>query len=69
MPQALVEPCVLAASRPGDVVLDTCCGSGTVGVVALRHGRNFIGIEPNPDYVAMARRRIGGPLFAQEAGA
>lgn len=40
-------------------------GSGTVGVVALRYGRNYIGVELNPDYVAMARRRIVGdaPLF------
>lgn len=46
-------------------VLDPFCGSGTTGVVALRHGRAFIGIELNPDYVAMAEKRIGGdaPLF------
>ncbi len=68
MPRALVEPCVLAGSRPGDLVLDPFAGSGTVGVVALRHGRRFLGLELNADYVAMARRRIAGPLFA-EAGA
>lgn len=46
------------------------CGSGTVGVVALRRGRNFIGIELNPVYVEMARRRISGdcPMFNEEAG-
>ena len=65
MPQALVEPCVMAGSRPGDLVLDPFAGSGTVGVVALRHGRRFLGLELNPDYVAMARRRIAGPLFAE----
>lgn len=63
-PQALVEPCVLAGSRPGDLVLDPFTGSGTVGVVALRHGRHFLGVELQPDYVEMARRRIAGPLFA-----
>ncbi len=42
---------------PG-VVLDPFCGSGTTGVVALRHGRSFIGIELNPEYVEMARKRI-----------
>jgi len=64
MPTALVEPCVLAGSAPGDTVLDPFAGSGTVGVVALRHGRRFVGIELNPGYVEMARKRIAGPLFA-----
>jgi DNA modification methylase len=64
MPQALVEPCVLAGSRPGDLVLDPFSGSGTVGVVSLRHGRRFVGLELNPAYVEMARRRIAGPLFS-----
>jgi len=64
MPQALVEPCILAGSEPGDTVLDPFAGSGTVGVVALRHGRRFSGIDLNPEYVAMAQRRIAGPLFA-----
>ena len=41
-------------------VLDPFCGSGTTGVVALRHGRSFIGIELNPEYVEMARQRIIG---------
>lgn len=63
-PQALVEPCVLAGSRVGDLVLDPFAGTGTVGVVALRHGRRFLGVELNPKHVAMARERIAGPLFA-----
>ncbi len=65
MPEALVEPCVLAGSRPGDLVLDPFTGSGTVGVVALKHGRDFIGTELNPEYAAMAHDRItdDGPLF------
>ena len=58
MPEALVEPCVLAASREGDTVLDPFAGSGTVGVVALRHQRNFVGVELNPDYAQMAMNRI-----------
>jgi DNA modification methylase len=46
-------------------VLDPFCGSGTTGVVALRHGRNFIGIELKPEYVEMARHRIESdcPMF------
>ena len=45
MPEAIVEPCVLASSRIGDVVLDPFMGSGTVAVVALQNGRNFIGVK------------------------
>lgn len=65
-PEKLVEPCILAGSKPGDVVLDPFCGSGTVGVVALRYHRDFVGIELNPEYAEMAERRICSeiPLFA-----
>jgi site-specific DNA-methyltransferase (cytosine-N4-specific) len=57
-PPRLVEPCVLAGSRSGDVVLDPFCGAGTTGLVAHRLGRSFVGIEINHDYVVMARKRI-----------
>ena len=65
MPEALVEPCVMASSRPDDLVLDPFTGSGTVGVVALRHSRNFLGVELNPDYAEIARNRIKSsqPMF------
>lgn len=59
-PEALIEPCVLAGSRTGDTVLDPFTGSGTTGVVALRHGRAFVGIDINPEYIALAQRRISG---------
>ena len=58
MPEALVEPCVLAGSEPNDLVLDPFAGSGTVGVVALRHGRRFVGCELNPNYASIAQQRI-----------
>lgn len=58
MPEALVEPCILAGSKVGDLVLDPFAGSGTVGVVSKRYKRNFIGIELNPDYVKIAEERI-----------
>ena len=58
MPEALVEPCVLAGSREGDIVLDPFLGSGTVAVVAELHRRNWIGCELNPDYAAIAEARI-----------
>jgi DNA modification methylase len=57
-PEALVTPCVLAGSRTGDTILDPFAGSGTVGVVALRHQRSFVGIDLNAEYLSMARRRI-----------
>ena len=46
-----------APSRPA-IVLDPFCGSGTTGLVAKQHGRNFIGIELNPHYVQLAEERI-----------
>jgi DNA modification methylase len=65
MPEALVEPCVLASSQPDDLVLDPFTGSGTVAVVALKHGRNFIGTELNPEYAEIAKNRIESsqPMF------
>lgn len=62
MPEALVEPCVLASTKENDLVLDPFTGSGTVGVVAVKHGRNFVGIELNEDYVQIARQRISVAL-------
>jgi DNA modification methylase len=59
-PEALIEPCILAGSQPEQTVLDPFCGSGTTGVVACRHGRNFIGIELNPAYAQLAEKRILG---------
>ncbi len=58
MPEKLVEPCVLAGSRVGDIILDPFAGSGTVGVVAQKWGRAFIGIELNPEYVKIAEARL-----------
>lgn len=56
-PPALVEPCVLAGSRPGDTVLDCFFGSGTTGEVAGNLGRNWIGCELNPNYAPLQRVR------------
>lgn len=58
MPEELVDPCVLAGSAIDDVVLDPFCGTGTVGVVALRHKRNFVGIDLSAVYLEQARTRI-----------
>jgi len=58
-PEALVEPCILAGSKPQDTVLDPFLGSGTTLVVAKRLGRRGIGIELNPQYIPLAEARIG----------
>lgn len=57
-PTKLVRPCVMASTRLGDRVLDPFFGSGTVGSVAKELGRRYVGIELNPDYVALAANRL-----------
>ena len=57
-PEALLHRVLLAASHPGDLVLDPFFGSGTTGVVAKRLARNFLGIERDAGYVELARERI-----------
>lgn len=59
-PPDLIEPCILAGSKVGDTVLDPFFGAGTTGLVANKHARKYIGIELNPEYVAMAQKRIDG---------
>ena len=58
-PPELIEPCIQSSSREGDYVLDPFFGSGTVGVVCKEHGREFIGIELNPEYIEIATKRLG----------
>ena len=65
-PPALIEPCVLAGSRPGDIVLDPFMGSGTTAAVALQHGRQYLGCELNAEYGALQAERINE---AKEAAA
>jgi DNA modification methylase len=57
-PPELIRPCVLAGSRPGGIVLDPFCGSGTTGLVAVQEGRGYALIDLNPEYVDMTRKRI-----------
>lgn len=56
-PEELAARCILAGSKPGDVIFDPFHGSGTVGRVATSLGRRFIGIELNPEYLAMCEQR------------
>lgn len=55
-PPALVRPCILAGTRPGDVVLDPFSGSGTTGMVALEQGRKYVGVDLNADYLDLSLR-------------
>lgn len=57
-PEKLIEPCVLAGSRVGGIVLDPFFGSGTTGAVAKRLGREYIGIDINSRYCDKAQARI-----------
>jgi DNA modification methylase len=68
-PPALIEPCILAGCPKGGTVLDPFGGAGTTGLVADRLQHSAILIELNPEYAAMAQRRIYGdsPLFTQTA--
>jgi len=57
-PESLVETCLKASCPPGGLVLDPFLGSGTVGLVARRLERHYLGIDCMPDYCDMAQRRI-----------
>jgi len=57
-PEAMIARIILACSNEGDTILDPLMGSGTVGVVAKRLKRNFIGIEKERKYIKAARKRI-----------
>jgi DNA modification methylase len=70
-PPALIEPCILAGCPEGGTVLDPFGGAGTTGLVADRLNRNAILIELNPEYAAIAERRLNAdaPLFAEVTAA
>lgn len=61
-PEKLLERIVLSASDSGDIVLDPFLGSGTTGVVAVRLGRLFIGIEKEKEYISLSIKRIEDEL-------
>jgi site-specific DNA-methyltransferase (adenine-specific) len=71
-PRRLMSELVADFTAPNDNILDPFMGSATTGVAAVMAGRGFIGIEQNPDYFALACKRIEdaqrqGNLFAEEA--
>ena len=57
-PEELIEPCVMAGSRVGDIVLDPFFGSGTTGAVAQKLGRQYIGCELNKEYEFLQKERL-----------
>lgn len=65
-PLALVERTILAATDPGDIVLDPFTGSSTTGVAAIRNGRHFIGIDNNVDYLELSVKRLNEELEYSE---
>ena len=69
--EALLYRVILAASNPGDIVLDPFMGSGSTGKAAVPDGFHFIGIERDPSYFAVTERRINNAqpeLVQQELG-
>ncbi len=68
-PVALLSYLIRTYSNPGDLVLDSCAGSGTTGVACIQTGRSFIGIEKDAAYFTIAKRRLEGaqpPLFTEQ---
>ena len=59
-PEKLAEDHIVSWSNEGDLVFDPFLGSGTTGKMALKNGRNFIGIEKVEEYFNIAKERIEG---------
>jgi site-specific DNA-methyltransferase (adenine-specific) len=57
-PQEMIEHIIAASSRPGDIIFDAFMGSGSTGAAAMKLGRKFIGVELNPEYIAISRKRL-----------
>jgi DNA modification methylase len=75
-PIRLIEPCILAGCPEGGIVFDPFMGAGTTAIAAVKHGRNYLGIELNPEYINLANQRIkrwinkhGTPLFMENMNA
>lgn len=57
-PERLIEPCILAGCPKNGIVLDPFFGAGTTGFVAKQQGRNYLGLELNPEYADIAENRL-----------
>lgn len=67
-PLELLERIVLSSTNENDLILDPFMGSGTTGVAALKHGRRFVGIEKEKEFMNIALKRIEN-IFTQTNGA
>lgn len=63
-PEYLLENIIVSSTEPGYIILDPFCGSGTSGVVAIRHGCRYIGIDSCSDYLEIAKKRLEKELYA-----
>ena len=69
-PVELPERCILAGCKPGGTVLDPFSGSGTTGLAAAKHGRRYVGIDLNSDYLDLSlRTRLAQPGLDLEGAA
>jgi DNA modification methylase len=68
-PEELPRRCILAGCPEGGTVLDPFMGSGTTALVARNHGRRSVGVELNPEYAALAARRLGQQSLLAEGAA
>ncbi len=57
-PEAILEPFILAHTNPGDLVVDPFCGSSSTGVIAVSHGREYLGIDINPEAIRISNDRF-----------
>ena len=67
-PPDLIEPCILAGSEPGDIILDPFMGSGTTAMVAKQHGRYYMGCELHEDYGELIKNRVPEELPLEQNG-
>ena len=65
-PIYIIQELIKLLSKQGDIVLDPFCGSGTTCLAAKNLHRKYIGIEINPDYVALTEKRLNTTTFTQE---
>ena len=65
-PPDLIEPCILAGSREGDIILDPFMGSGTTAMVAKEHNRYYVGCELHEEYGELIQQRMPPEILAQD---